>query len=52
MLNRIRPGIFVLSVIATTALGQPLAGQQRAARNANVQALTSQLELARPTSSS
>jgi Peptidase family M28 len=47
MLNRIQPGILVLSVVAATTLGQPVAGQQRFARNANVQALTSQLDLTR-----
>ena len=45
--EQIRPGIFVLSVIVVTALGQPLTGQQRAARDANVQTLVSRLELGR-----
>src|SRR5262245_59556817 len=47
MLKRIRPGLFVVLVVGTTALGQPLAGQQRAGRDVNVQTLTSRLELAR-----
>src|SRR5215510_3831534 len=47
MLKGIRPGIFVLSVVAMTTLGQPLAGQQRTARDANVQTLTSRLDLTR-----
>jgi peptidase M28-like protein len=47
MLNRTRPAIFVLSVIVVTTLGQPLTGQQRAARDANVQTLVSRLELGR-----
>jgi hypothetical protein len=47
MLNPIRPAILVVSVIVVTSLGQPLTGQQRAARDANVQTLVSRLELGR-----
>jgi Peptidase family M28 len=46
-MNRISPAIFVLSVVVVTALGQPLTGQQRPARDANVQTLVSRLELGR-----
>src|SRR5215475_13711658 len=46
MLNGIRTGLFVLTVVMT-AFGQPLAGQQRTARDANVQTLVSRLELER-----
>ena len=42
-----RFGIFVLSVIVVTSLGQPLTGQQRPARDANVQTLVGRLELGR-----
>src|SRR6476660_6673582 len=42
-----RFGIFVLPVIVVLSLGQPLTGQQRAARDANVQTLVSRLELGR-----
>ena len=47
MLNRIRPAIFALGAAAITMLGQPLTGQQRAARDANVQTLVSRLDLGR-----
>jgi hypothetical protein len=47
MLNRIRPAIFVLPAAVITMLGQPLTGQQRTARDANVQTLVSRLELGR-----
>jgi Peptidase family M28 len=47
MLNRIRRGIFVLSVVVLTTIGQPLTGQQRVARDPNLQTLVSRLELGR-----
>jgi len=47
MLNRIRPSLFVLSVVVITTLGQLLAGQQRVVLDANVQTLVSRLELGR-----
>src|SRR5215831_17852983 len=46
MPNGIRTGFFVLTGVIA-AFGQPLAAQQRTARDANVQTLTSRLELGR-----
>src|SRR5215831_8291618 len=46
MLNGIRTGLFVL-VLVMMGFRQPLAGQQRTARDANVQTLVSRLELGR-----
>src|SRR5215475_7420376 len=46
MLNGIRTGLFVLPFVMT-GFGPPLAGQQRTARDANVQTLVSRLELGR-----
>ncbi|HEX7793173.1 MAG TPA: hypothetical protein VF456_02425, partial [Vicinamibacterales bacterium] len=46
MPNGIRTGLFVLTVVIA-GFGQPLAGQQRTARDANVQTLVSRLELGR-----
>jgi hypothetical protein len=47
MLIRSRPVVFVLALAVIMTVGRPLNGQQRSARDANVQTLVSRLELAR-----